>query len=170
MIEFDKISKHVWLDEAWCSRVSKTGIDMSDAQWFLFHKDDKLFVCSITERDSLISSGDELQFIPTYTIADILYKLNEYAWIDKDPEREWKNFHGGFKLIKDAPFYIFGYYNNIIDSEFRFDGDKKSLEVFDELPVISAARLLIVAQKNGIKCVKNISDKYEQNNEEIVGE
>ncbi len=159
MVEFDKIAKHVWLDEAWCSRVSEV-IYMSDAKWFLYKKDEKLFVCSITERDDLLSSVDKSEFIPTYTIADMLYKMNEYAWIDKDPECELKNFHGGFKLIKDAPFYIFGYYNNIIDSEFRFEGNKKSLEVFDELPVISAARMLIAAEKNGIKNVGSISEKY----------
>lgn len=108
-----------FLNLEWCKKLTDAGIDMSDAKY------------SITKDNEIIYGNEGT---PTYTLAELLYKLNEWPINSK-----------GLKFCKDAPFYIF-YYENIT-------------ECISEYPIEAAAQLLLYCAKNNISYVLNIKDK-----------
>lgn len=90
------------------------------------------YVAPRTER---LDPNIEVTVIPTYTLAEIIYKLPEYT------EK-----YGSLGFSKDAPFYCFGF--------------QKEIESYSEYPIEAAANLLLVCSENeDLWYVNDISDK-----------
>jgi hypothetical protein len=94
-------------------------------------------------------------YLPTYTVSELLYKLHEWIY----PTIDGEEYSGGLIVAKDAPFY-FAFYN-LKNKE----GKKKTEKFFAEFeyPIESLASLLIQCHKKDIgiatKDTGNISDK-----------
>ena len=146
MITFDLYSKHNFLGPSWYKHFKEVGLDMGiDASYYLV-KDDKVY--RIYDKGEFkkkfgkdFKNFSEDTVIPTYTIADMLYKIDEWP-CDNSNDKSW----GGIAFFKDAPFYGF-YYPGLID------------DCYSEYPIEGAAMLLLRCAKEGIHYVKDISDK-----------
>ena len=101
MLLFDKYLKHVFITPKMSEKLIERGVNMNDAQFYIISKDGKEYVVSKKE------ITDKTNAVPTYSIADFMYKLHE--WIAEEDGD--KKFSGPLGFIKDAPFYIFTYYN-----------------------------------------------------------
>lgn len=102
-----------------------------------------------------IYSTGKVENVPTYTLSELLYKLNEYP-CEKVEVKGEKVEMQGISFFKDAPFYCFGYM-----CEYK-DGKKTMPDEYTECyeyPIESAAHLLIKCAKNGIIYCKDVSDK-----------
>ena len=148
MIRLDKKTKQDFLSRELAGRLAEVGIDMTiDAKYYI-GKD-------ITATDFIVMK-DELEFrdlmdvVPTYTLAELLYKLNEYPYIEEG------KLSASLSFCKDAPFYIW-YYPFKDENGTRVKG--KTVEMISEYPIESAARLLIYCAKNEIPYVRDISTK-----------
>lgn len=124
MLELNNKTNQDFLDLEWCERLTRAGIDMSDAKY-------KIVVCG--DKRYVVYNSDE--GVPTYTLSELLYKLNEYPKAGTP-----------LKFFKDAPFYGF-YYPGLID------------DCYSEYPIEGAAMLLLCCAKEGVHYVKDISDK-----------
>lgn len=142
MIVYDKIARHNFLCEELCRKLVDAGIDMSDASYYLIKVDGVTYVSPMPniEITNNTIDGDP---IPTYTLADMIYKMDEY------PFRNGKSF-GPLGFMKGAPFYIF-YYQSEIDA---------NVEGEAETPIEAAAYLLIQSMKNGIDVNFDVRGKY----------
>jgi hypothetical protein len=167
MIELNKKTQQDFLNREWVQRLLDAGVDMSDAKYNItgIGKEDYIILASSIPDNVL---GD---YVPTYTVSELLYKLHEWIY----PTIDGKKFSGGLTFIKDAPFYMF-YYK--LHSE-NYDPRKLSNEQpkeWDEsfmgeceYPIESLACLLIqchkrdigIKDKNGnqVSDTGNISDK-----------
>lgn len=128
MIKLTKKTAQDFLSEEWCDRLSEY-IEMDDAKYVI--KDNYIFL-----KEEVI-----LPYTYTYTLSELLYKLEEYLTI--------KDIECSLNFVKDAPFYCF-YYKG---------GNKNLLGNFFEYPIESAAFLLLECAKQNISYVKDISDK-----------
>lgn len=143
MIVYDKIARHNFLCEELCKKLVDAGIDMSDASYYLIKVDGVTYVSPMPniEITNNTIDGDP---IPTYTLADMIYKMDEY------PYRNGKLF-GPLGFTKDAPFYIFHYHK----SEFNVNVEGEA-----ETPIEAAAYLLIQSMENGIDVNFDVRGKY----------
>ena len=156
MIEFNKYSSHSFLSPVWCKRLRKAGIDMKNAVWFIVKIDDIYYV---VDKDELVTlhTGD---YIPTYTLTDMLYMLNEYPYVG--------NAGAPLDFVKDAPFYVWAYYFNHNDRNKpedlpKFKNGKSYVEAMGETPIEAAARMLLVCKNNGIHFFQgSFQDKYDE--------
>lgn len=129
MIELNNKTDQDFLSLEWCKRIVEAGIDMSDAKYRILDYGDKKYVVYNSNEGT-----------PTYTLAELLYKLDEYP----------DNCENGLFFFKDAPFYGFGY-------NFK---DKGEFVRYSEYPIEAAAMLLIASNKlEGVYHCKDISDK-----------
>ena len=165
MIELDSKTQQDFLNREWVQKLLEVGVDMSDAKYCIVYDGNG------NDAVDLIYNWQLSEYLPTYTVSELLYKLHEWIY----PTIDGKKFHGGLTFIKDAPFYMF-YYN--LHSE-NYDPRKLSNEQPEEwdesfmgeceYPIESLACLLIQCHKRdiGIKDEKgnqvsdtgNISDK-----------
>ena len=145
MIVYDKIARHNFLCEELCKKLVDAGIDMSDASYYLIKVDGVTYVSPMPyiEITNNTIDGDP---IPTYTLADMIYKMDEY------PYRNGKSF-GPLGFTKDAPFYIFHYHQSEIDANVEGEADT---------PIEAAAYLLIQSIKNGINVNMDVRGKYDE--------
>lgn len=168
MIELNKKTQQDFLNREWVQKLLDAGVDMSDAKYIIakdklsMNDDEPDLTDYVWYKDS---TAEVYDICPTYTTAELLYKLHEWIY----PTIKGKKFHGGLTFIKDAPFYMF-YYN--LHSE-NYDPRKLSNEQPEEwdesftgeceYPIESLACLLIQCHKRDIgikrKDTGNISDK-----------
>ena len=157
MIELNKKTQQDFLNREWVQRLLDAGVDMSDAYYGIARDTthgnrDKIFFIHMWGLKDTESFTNK---IPTYTVSELLYKLHEWIY----PTIDGKEYDGGLKVSKDAPFY-FAYY----DLKNR-EGKKKAEEFYAEAeyPIESLAMLLIQCHKKDIgiktKDTGNISDK-----------
>ena len=178
MITFDLYSKHNFLGPSWHKHFKEVGLDMGiDASYYLV-KDDKVYrIYDKGEFEKKFGKAfkdfSEDTVIPTYTIADMLYKIDEWPY-DNSNDKPWK----GISFFKDAPFYCFCYAPKLNDDEKTGDleEDKKLMdekfptyqghhwiEPSAYTPIESIARLLYICLKENYGYNKhNISDKYKE--------
>jgi len=178
MITFDLYSKHNFLGPSWYKHFKEVGLDMGiDASYYLV-KDDKVY--RIYDKGEFkkkfgkdFKGFSEDTVIPTYTIADMLYKIDEWPY-DNTNVKPWK----GISFFKDAPFYCFCYAPKLNDDEKTGDPeeDKKLvdenfpnyqghhwIEPSAYTPIESIARLLYICLKENYGYNKHsISDKYKE--------
>ncbi len=154
MIKYGKYTIHSFLSPRWCKRLTDAGIDMKDAVWYYIKKDDSYYILDKDEAKELNCS----ELIPTYTLADILYLLNEYPFVDDSG--------APLGFIKDAPFYIWTYYfNNKSDDSLKlptFTNGKSYIEAEGETPLEAAARMLMMCKTNNIGLFHGFEDKYDE--------
>ena len=153
MIELNKKTQQDFLNRDWVQRLLDAGVDMSDAKYIILSVggNDKIALADIVTEEE----KNKYRIVPTYSTAELLYKLHEWIYPTIDNEE----FSGGLRFIKDAPFYMFYY-------DLRNSEETKKIEDYifaeDEYPIESLASLLLQCQKKdiGIKCKNiNISDK-----------
>ena len=158
MIKLNSKTRQDFLDREWVQRLIDTGIDMSDSKYCL---------CKHLESTGLqgyyIYLIDEakdnkyiVEFIPTYTTSELLYKLHEWIY----PNINGKDYSGGLTYCKDAPFHCF-YYNLKYLNPKTNETENLTEEIYadNEYPIESLASLLIQCCKRGLGCVGNISNK-----------
>ena len=144
MIELNKKTQQDFLNREWVQRLLDAGVDMSDAYYGIARDTthgnrDKIFFIHMWGLKDTESFTNK---IPTYTVSELLYKLHEWIY----PTIDGKEYDGGLKVSKDAPFY-FAYY----DLKNR-EGKKKTEEFYAEAeyPIESLASLLIQCHKKDI--------------------
>ena len=178
MITFDLYSKHNFLGPSWYKHFKEVGLDIGiDASYYLV-KDDKVY--RIYDKGEFkkkfgkdFKDFSEDSVIPTYTIADMLYKIDEWPY-DNSNDKPWK----GINFFKDAPFYCFCYAPKLNDDEKTGDPEEDK-KLMDEkfptyqghhwiepsayTPIESIARLLYICLKENYGYNKhNISGKYKE--------
>lgn len=133
MIELNDKTKQDFLCRELVQKLLDLGVDMSDAKYligtgmasgldFIILKEDRDEYCMLVD------------YVPTYTVSELLYKLPEYIY----PTIGDTKYSGGLRLWKDAPFYIAQYY--LKDDEGNFDESTFFCE--SEYPIESLASLL----------------------------
>lgn len=172
MIELNKKTQQDFLNREWVQRLLDAGVDMSDAKYYIVTKHTSILIREgkmprsfkadfIITKEHYNKCADAMRSLvyenvmPTYTTAELLYKLHEWIY----PTIDGVEYSGGIDFVKDAPFYIF-YYD--VESRESKDGDNKIREYMSasfEYPIESLAGVLIQCMKKGIGCVKDISDK-----------
>ena len=154
MIKYNKQTFHNFLHPYWVVKMIEAGINVENEASYYF--DNQYNVWHIDELKN--TNG----YMPTLTFADMSYMMDEWIY-KKDGD---KIFSGPgemtLKYFKDAPFYIFGYYNDIKDSEFKFSNDKSYIEAYAETPIVGFARFLICGLNENLKYWKNINEKYDE--------
>jgi hypothetical protein len=102
------------------------------------------------------------EICPTYTVSELLYKLHEWIY----PTIDGKQFSGGLKFCKDAPYYMFYYALKTKDYDPQLQqGEYNENYIYAEFeyPIESLASLLIQCHKKDIgmktKDTGDISDK-----------
>ena len=154
MIELNKKTRQDFLDREWVQRLLDAGVDMSDAKYIIAK--DKLSMYDpepdltdyIWYKDS---TAEVYDVCPTYSTAELLYKLHEWIW----PTIDDVEYSGGLKVSKDAPFY-FAYYN--LHEQGKDDHLTEEFFAEFEYPIESLASLLIQCQKKDIGIAnKNIN-------------
>ena len=102
MIELNEKTKQDFLNRAWVQKLLDAGVDMSDAKYCIYRSNgtDYIDYCFPydTIKDSQIKS---ISIVPTYTPSELLYKLHEWIY----PTINGKEYSGGLRFMKDAPFY-----------------------------------------------------------------
>ena len=180
MIELNEKTQQDFLNREWVHKLLDAGVDMSDARYF---------ICSLTIGSPVkgeniqVALKEELPWTedmpghlpalqynwacPTYTVSELLYKLHEWIY----PTIADKEYSGGLKMIKDAPFYICWYdlgrneKRQTVDGEetVRVKGPENYIYAEFEYPIESLASLLIQCHKKDIgiktKDTGDISDK-----------
>lgn len=157
MIELNKKTQQDFLNREWVQRLLEAGVDISDAKYCIYRSNgtDYIDYCFPydTIKDSQIKS---ISIVPTYTLSELLYKLHEYIY----PTIDGKNYAGGLRLSKDAPFYM-AYYD--LHEQGKDDHLTEEFYAEFEYPIESLASLLIQCHKKDIgiarKDTGNISDK-----------
>lgn len=156
MLPYDKYAEHTFLSAAWSEKLRKAGVNMDDAVYFLMKNlDGNYEVLSKTELETYVG---EVKAIPTYTLPDLIYKLDEFPFVN--------GIGCPLEFIKDAPFYIWCYYfNNGKKTDEKaelpkFNNGKSYIEAYAEKPLEAAAAMLVACMNNGIGCVDDISGKY----------
>ena len=168
MIELNKKTQQDFLNREWVQRLLGAGVDMSDAKYIIakdklsMNDDEPDLTDYVWYKDS---TAEVYDICPTYTTAELLYKLHEWIY----PTIDGKEFSGPLTFLKDAPFYIFYYrlttedYDPLKPSgEQKKEWNEEYIFAPGEYPIESLASILLQCQKKdiGIKCKNiNISDK-----------
>ena len=172
MIELNEKTQQDFLNREWVQRLLDAGVDMSDAKYGLihnpyFHSDSVYYFNEGVKSKYYINGRMVTDILPTYTVSELLYKLHEWIY----PTIDGKEYSGGLKMIKDAPFYICWYdlgrneKRQTVDGEetVRVKGPENYIYAEFEYPIESLASLLIQCHKKDIgiatKDTGNISDK-----------
>ena len=161
MIELNKKTQQDFLNRKWVQKLLDAGVDMSDAKYHICHISigNNEYKDYVTHKDSLydiitnINLSIDTSFclydeFPTYTVSELLYKLHEWIY----PTIDGKQFSGGLKFCKDAPFYIFYYALKTKDYVPNESGEYNEEYIYAEAeyPIESLAMLLIQCHKKDI--------------------
>lgn len=137
MIKLTQQTAQDFLSRYWVYKLLEVGVDMDDASYFIITRNYPNGSISyvVTEDELNHSPKSDTKPIPTYSLTQLIYKLNE--WIQTD------EIHGPLEFLKDAPYYMWFYSN-------RKDG-KQHGEYYKGIadnPLIAAVRCLINCYKN----------------------
>ena len=168
MIELNKKTQQDFLNREWVQRLLEAGVDMSDAKYEILKTVDTnqeyINYCGKYDSDcgKYINGIEVTDKLPTYTVSELLYKLHEWIY----PTIDGKQFSGGLKFCKDAPFYMFYYALKTKDYDPQLQqGEYNENYIYAEAeyPIESLAMLLIQCHKKDIgikrKDTGDISDK-----------
>ena len=165
MIELNSKTQQDFLNREWVKRLLDVGVDMSDAKYCIAkvspdvrkNTDIVIYCGKYYEGYNSYEGFKITDVIPTYTVSELLYKLHEYIY----PTIDGKQFSGGLKFCKDAPFYIFYYALKTKDYVPDESGEYNEDYIYAEFeyPIESLASLLIQCHKKDIGDTGDISDK-----------
>ena len=160
MIELNKKTQQDFLNREWVQKLIDAGIDMSDAKYIIakdklsMNDDEPDLTDYVWYKDS---TAEVYDVCPTYSTAELLYKLNEWPSI-KLPDG--KLIGARLDIFKDAPFYFACYYFGKTEKNEEYR--KYDIECGSEYPIEALAQLLIASVKSNFynfKYVEDISDK-----------
>lgn len=164
MIELNKKTQQDFLNREWVQKLLDAGVNMSDAGYYIVEepslKCDIVTTLSSIDRQwtleevgrsslSLKDYINKFKGVPTYTVSELLYKLHEYIY----PKINGKQFSGGLKFCKDAPFYMFYYALKTKDYDPQLQqGEYNEDYIYAEFeyPIEGLASLLIQCHKKDI--------------------
>lgn len=160
MIELNSKTQQDFLNRKWVQKLLDSGVDMSDAKYFIgiYQRKDVVFLKDSHYVNEFFRCEKAIDIfksiLPTYTVSELLYKLHEYIY----PTIDGIKYHGALTMIKDAPFYIF-YYELFSNSIAANKNDDYYIHAEFEYPIESLASLLIQCHQKGMGDTGNISDK-----------
>lgn len=147
MIELNEKTQQDFLNREWVQKLLDAGVDMSDAKYCIvkYHNYDVVFY-----KNGIFTTNETVtDIIPTYTVSELLYKLHEWIY----PTIDGKQFSGGLKFCKDAPFYMLYYALKTKDYDPQLQqGEYNENYIYAEFeyPIESLASLLIQCHKKDI--------------------
>lgn len=162
MLYNDKL-KQDFLKPELVFQLQNAGVDMKDAYYHIYKSDGTYYLSTYNWLEGLTKTEEkQYEYIcPTYTLSELLYKLNEY------PCKEITLTKGKYAgktirlceltFFKDTPYYFYGY-----DIKFAGTNEIKRLDewyCYSKYPVEAAAYLLLKCIENGIDYSHDISDK-----------
>lgn len=152
MIKFNKKISQTFLSPEWCNKLISSGIEMSDSYYFYIVRKSPIGInyYIVTKEELDLNPKRDQEPIPTYTLSELLYKLNEYP-----AENVEEGILSTLYMIKDAPFYGFGYEVKSESSCLHPDRYFR----WSEYPINAAASLLLYCHNNNISYNPNIYDK-----------
>ena len=151
MIELNKKTQQDFLNRKWVQKLLDAGVDMSDAKYCIERVNGIDYVGYIGYYKDIKPVGS-LSMVPTYSTAELMYKLQEWVY----PVIDGHNHSGGIEFMKDAPFYFFYYNLRNIDTD---ESNQAYLYAEDEYPICALAELLLQCMTKGVGCVADISKK-----------
>jgi hypothetical protein len=160
MIELNKKTQQDFLNREWVQRLLDAGVDMSDAKYIIakdklsMNDDEPDLTDYVWYKDS---TAEVYDICPTYSTAELLYKLNEWPSIKLSEE---KYIGARLDIFKDAPFYFACYYFGKTEKNDEYR--KYDIECSSEYPIEAMAQLLIASAKSNFhnfKYVEDISNK-----------
>ena len=134
MIELNNVTMHDFLNRKLVQELLDVGVDMSDATYYIYTNPNN-------GRDYIgyketMDVEHALNCVPTYTIAQLHFKLHEHIY----PDIDGIGYSGGLRYVKDAPFYIF--YYDLKDDDGNRCPETKGIFAEGETPIESLAYLL----------------------------
>ena len=148
MIRLTDKTQQDFLNKQWVEKLQEAGIEIKDNKYWLVDIDGTTYITEdmgiVNFSKSPLNFKDVDKVMPTYTLAELQYKLSEWH-----PEYKALKL-GGPIMWKDAPFY-FALYEGA--------PDESPYSVYSEYPLYAAAQLLINCAKNGAEYVDDVSDK-----------
>lgn len=161
MIELNEKTRQDFLNREWVQRLLDAGVDMSDAKYMIITlNNDYVVTKELLKNDKVAAHivSDETPIItPTYSTAELLYKLNEWPSIELP---DGKLIGASLDIFKDAPFYFACYYFSRTEKNEEYI--KYDMESCSEYPIEALAQLLIASAKSNFhnfKYSKDISSK-----------
>lgn len=164
MIKLDNVTMHDFLNRRMVRELLDVGVDMSDATYYIYTNpnDGQDYVGYKVVMDI----EHALNCVPTYTIAQLHFKLHEYIY----PIINGIEYSGGLRYFKDAPFYVF--YYDLKDKNGNRCPSHLDICAEGETPIESLAYLLKqchmkhtgIQRKDGTPCddVGSIISKYKE--------
>lgn len=137
MIRLTNKTQQDFLNKQWVEKLMEANVPMQDNKYWLVEIDGTTYIG--VEEDKTIAEEKGYKVYPTYSFAELLYKLDE-----------WHPKYKGLILWKDAPFYF---------SQYKDAPDNTKYVCYSEYPIYSAAQLLINCVKDSFGCVEDISNK-----------
>lgn len=107
MIKITNQTAQDFLSRYWVEKLQAAGIPMEDASYFIISRVSPVGVTEfiITSEELALSPKSSTKPLPTYTLTQLLYKLDEWITIPEAGE----NSSGPLCFLKDAPSYYWYY-------------------------------------------------------------
>ena len=156
MIELNEKTQQDFLNREWVQRLLDAGVDMSDAKYWI-GKAKESSIDYICLKEQIGRFLPLIDICPTYSTAELLYKLNEWPSIELP---DGKLIGARLDIFKDAPFYFACYYFSRTEENDEYR--KYDIECDSEYPIEALAQLLIASAKSNFhnfKYSKDISSK-----------
>lgn len=134
MIELNNVTMHDFLNRKLVQELLDVGVDMSDATYYIYTNPDN--GQDYVGYKAAMDVEHALNCVPTYTIAQLHFKLHEHIY----PDIDGIGYSGGLRYVKDAPFYIF--YYDLKDDDGNRCPETKGIFAEGETPIESLAYLL----------------------------
>ena len=164
MIELNNVTMHDFLNRKLVQGLLDVGVDMSDATYYIYTNPDN--GQDYIGYKAAMDVEHALNCVPTYTIAQLHFKLHEHIY----PTIDGVEYSGGLRYVKDAPFYIF--YFDLKDKEGNRCPEHQGIAAEGETPIESLAYLLKqchikhtgIQYGDGTSCddVGSITSKYKE--------
>lgn len=151
MIKFNNKKHQDFLNKKMVFLLLENKVPMEDAKYFVLKIKGTEYIVPKEDINLYTHKYEIEDKYPTYTLSELMYKLPEWHSQYKGLIGFWKRIKKK-KLIfwKDAPFYFMQYEGAPENGPFC---------VYNEYPIYSAAYLLINCMKEGLGCVRDISEK-----------
>lgn len=107
MIKLTQQTAQDFLSKYWVQKIQEAGINMDDASYFIISRHTPIGTTDyvITMEELKASPKSNTKPLPTYTLTQLLYKLDEWITIPEAGE----NSSGPLCFLKDAPSYYWYY-------------------------------------------------------------
>lgn len=159
MIRLNERTRKDFLSAELCKKLIEAGMETKDAKYFIGNPGLDDGYDYVVDESEAIAFNYKDYFCPTYTLSDLLMKLDEWPGNEISLPGNNKGFMQSLTFYKEEPFYVFGY--NIE----RMENDHMKVGLIPEwtfkraTPIEAAAELLLKCIKEGIHYNEDISNK-----------